>query len=362
MIHRSDLRQLQAINEYPSVSILLPTHRTSPDNKQDPIRLKNLVAETKSRLLGEFSAREMEPLFTKLDALVEDVDYEHLLDGLALYVDKDLARSFTLPFTVTERVVVDPTFATRDLVFALNRTPRYYVLALSENDTRLFEGFGAQVEEIRGGGFPMRHRGPGGASNLPGGPGVNPSAVRDQAHRDFFRNVDEKFGAFQAEEKLPLVVAGVDRYLAFYREISRSPDNIAGVVEGNYDHATEYEVAQPVWPVMQDYLAQRRAQALERLDEAVGAQKCSSTIGEAWRMAKEGRGDTLLVEQNYHYPATVDETGMILSPAEDATAPGVIDDAVDEVIEEVMAKGGSVVFVDDGALEQHQRIALILRY
>jgi len=58
----------------------------------------------------------------------------------------------------------------------------------------------------------------------------------------------------------------------------------------------------------------------------------------------------------------VDETGMILSPAEDASAPGVIDDAVDEVIEEVMVKGGGVVFVDDGALEQHRRIALILRY
>jgi len=27
MIHRSDLRQLQAVNEYPSVSILAPTHR-----------------------------------------------------------------------------------------------------------------------------------------------------------------------------------------------------------------------------------------------------------------------------------------------------------------------------------------------
>ena len=362
MIHRSDLRQLQAINEYPSVSILLPTHRTSPDNKQDPIRVKNLVAETKTRLLGEFSAREMDPLFTKLDALVEGIDYEHLLDGLALYVNKDIARAFTLPFTVIERVVADPTFATRDLVFTLNRTPRYYVLALSENDTRLFEEFGATLEEIRGGGWPMSHSGPGGASKLPGGPGVNPSAVRDQAHRDFFRAVDEKFGAFQTEEKLPLVVVGVDRYLAFYREVSRYSDDIVGTVEGNYDHASEHELAQLAWPAMQDYLARRRADALERLDAAVGAQRSSSTIGEVWRMAKEGRGDMLLVEQDFHYPATVDETGMILSPAEDATEPGVIDDAVDEVIEEVMAKGGSVVFVDNGALEQHQRIALILRY
>jgi hypothetical protein len=362
MIHRSDLRQLQAVNEYPSVSVLLPTHRTSPDNQQDPIRLKNLVTETKNRLLGEFPAREMAPLFTKLDGLVEGIDYEHLLDGLALYVNKDFTRAFMLPFTVTERVVVDPTFATRDLVFTLNRTPRYYVVALSEKDTRLFEGFGATVEEVRGGGFPMRHEGPGGATRLPGGQGVNTSAQRDEAHRDFFRAVDEKFGAFQTEEKLPLVVTGVDRYLAFFREVSRHTDDIAGTVEGSYDTATEHEMAQLVWPVMQSYLARRRAQALERLDAAVGAQRSSSTIGEVWRMAQEGRGDTLLVEQDFHYPATVDETGMILSPAEDAAAPGVIDDAVDEVIEEVMAKGGSVVFVDNGALEQHQRVALILRY
>jgi hypothetical protein len=362
MIHRSDLRQLQAVNEYPSISILAPTHRTSPDNKQDPIRVKNLVAEAKNRLLSEFSAREMEPLFTKLDNLIEGIDYEHLLDGLALYVNKDLAQAFTLPFTVTERVVVDPTFATRDLVFAFNRTPGYRVLALSEKDTRLLEGFGATVEEIRGGGFPMRHEGAGGATRLPGGQGVNTSAQRDEAHRDFFRAVDEKFGALQKEERLPLVVAGVDRYLAFFREVSRHTADIAGTVEGNYDTASEYEIARLVWPVMQNYLAGQRTETLTRLDAAVGAQRCSSAIGEVWRMAKEGRGDTLLVEQDFHSPATVDETGLILTPAEDATAPGVIDDAVDEVIEEVMLKGGSAVFVDNGALAQHQRIALILRY
>jgi hypothetical protein len=67
--------------------------------------------------------------------------------------------------------------------------------------------------------------------------------------------------------------------------------------------------------------------------------------------------DLRLLQAMNEYPSV-----SIFSPAEDASAPGVIDDAVDEVIEEVMAKGGSVVFVDDGALEQHQRIAFILRY
>jgi inosine-uridine nucleoside N-ribohydrolase len=39
-----------------------------------------------------------------------------------------------------------------------------------------------------------------------------------------------------------------------------------------------------------------------------------------------------------------------------------MDDAVDEIIEMVMSKQGQVVFVDNGSLDAHQRIALVLRY
>jgi predicted transcriptional regulator len=35
---------------------------------------------------------------------------------------------------------------------------------------------------------------------------------------------------------------------------------------------------------------------------------------------------------------------------------------VDEIIETVLRKQGQVVFVNDGSLEKHQRIALTLRY
>lgn len=42
--------------------------------------------------------------------------------GLAVYVDEHHAQLVVLPDPVTERVVIDPTFATRDL--ADGRTPR----------------------------------------------------------------------------------------------------------------------------------------------------------------------------------------------------------------------------------------------
>lgn len=44
-MNKHDVRLLQQISGYPAVSITLPTHRTSPRNKQDPIRVKQLVKQ-----------------------------------------------------------------------------------------------------------------------------------------------------------------------------------------------------------------------------------------------------------------------------------------------------------------------------
>jgi hypothetical protein len=40
----------------------------------------------------------------------------------------------------------------------------------------------------------------------------------------------------------------------------------------------------------------------------------------------------------------------------------IMDDAVDSLVETVLDKGGRVVFTDSGALEEHNRVAMILRY
>jgi hypothetical protein len=194
-MNHNDLHELQDVHTYPCLTITLPTHRTSPDNKQDPIRVKNLVTEGTNRLLGEFPKRDVAPLLDRLDALVAAIDYQYTLDGLVLAVNRDMAREYVLPFTLSERVVVDDTFFTRDLVHAFNRARRYWVLSLSEQPTRLYAATREDLEEITTGGFPMRHTGPGRATALPGGVGVNTSAYRDDRHREFFRDVDKAFRA-----------------------------------------------------------------------------------------------------------------------------------------------------------------------
>jgi hypothetical protein len=361
-MNRQDVHLLQQIQGYPALTITLPAHRTAPENRQDPIRLRNLVTKATSRLLEEFSKREAAPLLSRLEKLADGVDHTYALDGLALFVNRDFARAFQVPFTLKERVVVDDDFFTRDLVFAMNRTPRYWALVLSEKPTHLYEGTRDTLVEVTEHGFPMTHEGPGGEQPLPRGMGINTSAHRDERHRQFFRQVDEGLKRFMSNDPLPLAVVGVDRYLSFFQEISEHRNAVVATLTGNHDKTSAHELGALVWPPVKAGLAERRQQVLQELDKAIGERKVGSGIIEVWRLAHEGRGRLLLVEEDYHAPGTVDGTAMHLKLEDDATAPGVMDDAVDEIIEMVLAKQGRVVFVENGQLKDHQRIALVLRY
>ncbi len=48
---------------------------------------------------------------------------------------------------------------------------------------------------------------------------------------------------------MPVVVVGVDRYLAFYQEITKDPDAIIGLVAGSHDDPNPSALGKLVWPV-----------------------------------------------------------------------------------------------------------------
>lgn len=360
-MNQQDVRLLQQITGYPCLTITLPTHRTSPENQQDSLRLKNLVKEATNRLVSEFGKREVEALLKRLDYLTGTIDFRFTLDGLALFVNQDFARAFRLPFQIKEKVVIGETFFTRDLVYALNHSMRYWVLVLSEKPTRLYEGFNHELTEVEEAGFPMVHEGPGGEAPLPGGFGIKKSAYRDEKHRQFFRKVDEALKPFLAADPLPLIVVGVDRYLAFFDEVSAHTKAVIGTVAGNHDKTSPHELGELVQPLVDQHRDARRREALDQLGRAVGERKFVSTVGEVWRMSREGRGDLLLVEEDFHYPGRLDESGVLIR-AEDPNAPNAMEDAVDDIIETVLNKQGRVIFVENGKLGEHQHIAMTLRF
>jgi hypothetical protein len=362
-MNRSDIQQLQSVRGFPAVSIYAPTHRTYPDNQQDPVRVRNLVKEAKERLARESEDREVaRSLSETLDTLVETIDFEHSLDSVAIFAGSGVAEVYYLPFRLEPRVVIDETFATRNLVYALNRSPRVRVVSLNEKPTRVFEGVHGHLEEVVDNRFPLVNQGPEGAGPVKGTPHGN-SALRDERHREFFREVARRLSAIHAADPLPLVLVGIGRYQAFFREVARDlAEQVIANVEGSHDKTPVHELGAKVWPLVLDWVESRKAEHLTALEKAGGAGRSASGLEPVWRAAKEGRGAHLLVEKGFEQPARVSDDGRSIEVGAGDGGPGSLDDAVDEVIETVYSLGGDVSFVEPGALQNHQKIALILRY
>ena len=361
-MNRNDIIKIMSYKEYPCISIILPTHRTAPENRQDSIRLKNLIKEAERRLSEEFDQKEVRQLIGRVNSVTEDIDHNYTLDGLAIFVNKNFSGKYDLPFSVKEQIVIDETFATRNLIYAFNRSPKYWVLVLSERPTRLYEGIRDQLVEVNNENFPIYFQETTWDEPLRVGEITNSSAYRDEKSKQFFRKIDRAFKSINAEEQLPLAITGVGRYLSFFNEITENKQQIIAQLEGSYDKTSPHELSKLVWPLVLEAIEKNKHDLVQELERAVGANKYSSGIQQCWRRAAEGRVQTLLVEKDFHYPATFGDDKLTLYLAESANLPGVIDDAVDELIETVIRKSGNAAFVENGALKVHQRVAAILRY
>lgn len=361
-MNRKDVMELMSQKDYPCLSIILPTHRTAPQNKQDSIRLKNLLKEAERRLSDKFTSKEASLLIERLNSLAETIDHNHTLDGLAFFVNKNIAVKYDIPFSVKEQLVIDDTFATRNLVYTLNRSPKYWVLVLSEKPTRLFEGVRDNLVEVVNENFPLYFQETTWDEPMRVGEITNSSAYEDEKMKQFFRKIDRNFKSLNSVEVMPLVITGVGRYISFFNEITENKQQIIAQLEGSYDKSSPHELSKLIWPLVFEAIEKSKINLLDELGRSINSNKYASGIQQCWRSANEKRCHTLIVEKDFHYPAQLDKDGLTLHPVETPTQPGAINDAVDELIEMVIQNGGKAAFVENGSLSVHQKVAAILRY
>nr|BCX01173.1 MAG: hypothetical protein KatS3mg041_1219 [Bacteroidota bacterium] len=360
---QAELRTLQRIRSYPAISVLLPTARAFPESQQNPVRLRDLLREAEQRLLQELGKREAVPYIERLHALAEAVPWDHPRDGLAIFVNADYSGVFWLPFSVSPQVVIDETFATRDLVRTLNRSLRYWVLALSENHTRLWAGFRDQLQEVGDHGFPMRFEMPAKVISQPGPIAADDGEYWQEQYRHFCRRIDQAFAQVAGSEEQPLVVFGVDRWLALFREVSAHAGWIVATFPGSPDHEPEHELARKSWEAVLRHIEEKRLELIRRWNETPPARRAEG-LEAVWQAMIEGRTHMLLIEEGFHQPGRIGEDGLRIErlPEHRRTEPGVVDDLVDELLERALAKGARAWFVPNESLREHGRIVAFLRY
>jgi hypothetical protein len=333
----TDLQAALNLTAPVAVSIYAPAHKMAPENQGDRIVVKNLVTIALEQIEKLGPKRDYESLINNLNEAFESVDWNHSTEGLGILASEQGFWKYNLSHSPAEQVTVSDTFSVAELAKTVTKSWEYYLLVLSESPTRLFHGDREMLTEIKGD-FPMEHTGRGGASGIPTAFGQQTSVIVDEVHRQFFRKISDGLTKVQAENQLPLVATGVERFLAFWSEVG--PEHTPAVgIEGSYDFMSEAELSNKVWAQVENHFRAQNKEIVENLNIARGNNTYAGGFDEVLEVAAAGRVRVLVV-------------------SDDETA----NPKTEQAIRFTMASGGDVYFVPAKELTDYASVAADMRF
>jgi hypothetical protein len=335
------------------VSILITTSPGPAITSRDVRRLYEFLVQAALQLEAELPAGRVAGLLDTLRRLATAARRGPVGAGLAIFASDQEQEIVSLPVPVFDRVVIGPTFATRDLLRAQTYLPRLRLLLFSERAARLYEGWPDGLVEVVADGFPIvRHepRSPGGGFH---------AFQRDQSRQRgarlaaYLRAVEAALSGRRCSAPLPLIVAGTELHPSFRSQPVVAADLI-GTTSGSHRRLSSAQLSRLCQPILQNYLRGKRHDGLARLN---GAERRVEGLDAVWRAALEGRVDLLCIEEGYVFT-----TGPVADECSSTVAAGgasfyAIDDTIDDTIKLVARSGGETVIVDSGALSSSGGIA-----
>ncbi len=384
-LKQADLKQLTETSGEWCVSMYMPLHRFGREKQQDPIRIKNLVANAEKMLLETGMGKpEVQELLRPVEDLLKDDEFwQHQSDGLAVFLSPDVYRIFRLPSRFDELLVISNNFQIKPLLPLLTNDGKFYVLALSMNEVRLFLGTRDTIEEIDLGDIPTNiqealwmddpekhsdfHTGTGST----GGGGIRQAVFYGHGEKDseektnilrFFQHIDRGLADLLDIKDIPMVLAGVDYLLPIYHKASTYSALLDKGLEGNPEELRQDELHKLAWELVRPIVRNDQKEAFERFKQlnGQGDELASIDLKTIVRAANFGRIDTLIV------PLGVQRWGRYVSPQNQVVLEpnprAENEDLLDFAARHTLSNSGKVYAVPPEEMPGDGYLAAIMRY
>ena len=382
-----EFKKLAKLENTFCVSLLMPAHPTGRETKQDPIRLKNLIKEAESQLHArgrspEEVRKQLAPARQRLD---DKAFWAHQEEGLALYCQPEETNIYRVPFPLPERAMVGRRCYLTPLIPVISEDTRFFVLAISPKQVRLFEGtrYGSHEMELPGwpedfeelarylesepqlqfhtGAQPTAEGNSDRAAVFHGHPGGDASTERKQRLAEYCRLVDRRLHEAVGDSRLPLVLACDERLASIYRETSKYSRILKQPVTGNPDDCKPADLRVHAWETVKSLIDETRDVAISNYHEAAASGLATSRLETMVPAAHEGRVGTLFLEEGAESWGQYDSTRQKLDLHSN---PGPEDEELLNLLALFsFARGADVYNLSrDEFPEKEGPVAAILRY
>jgi hypothetical protein len=351
----ADVAMLAAERHPMCVSLLMTTTPSERLLPGDRATLQGLTLDALRRLDEE---PDLEAAAATRAALAATVARAHTRPpdrGLAILVSPEGTHLLHLRVAPRNRVVVDPTFATRDLLRSAAEDPAFLTLVIDGRAARLLHYGQRYTRPILGHDFPMIRPGAGQRASAST---VGGDRAQQERTRAFLREVDSRLAARLEEFRLPVVLVASERTAAEYLSVAPGR-RIAAVVRTGNGNLPVADLEEAARAALATHVSDRAAAALDTVSVRLAHGRAVAGLAQAWEAIDQSDPDLLVVERTHEAAARLSEGGLDL--VDDPEELGVLDDAVDELIEAALARGAEVVTVPDGALARHGHLVLALR-
>lgn len=241
----------------------------------------------------------------------------------------------------------------------------YYILSLSSETSRLYEGFRDDLIDIQNTAFPFHSKpngvaaGPGAHSEKrPPSPGAD---LTEKQLRDFLDQTDLHFAQYYSQDPLSLVLVGQRHFINPFTALTRHHDVIIGMIQGDFRQTSAHDLGKIVWPIVKFAISGTTSNALRSLADADVDKSVVSGIDDVWMSAEANPGSTLYVEDDYHMNTSEPGKHKTHVFLDSMALRELFNDVVDIIIEKILRGGGAVVFMDNDSLISRERIAMVVR-
>ena len=242
-----------------SVTIYSPyIAANSPENNPNRTQLKDLIKEASQLLISKHvSKREVDTILEPAKKLLDSDEFStNSKHSLALFMHHDFFSHYHLPVEdVNKYVVVGGSFKLQPITKLESYNMTYYVLMISYNGAQLFKGDLYDIKKIKFQKIPKtmlqelnidefdKLRGLHTVARVSEGKGskqYHGEFEKSQINKDmlvqFFRKIDSELHKVIKDEKIPLILAGVDYLLPLYRQVNTYKYLSEKEIIGNVEH------------------------------------------------------------------------------------------------------------------------------
>ena len=364
----------------PCVSIYLPTHKSLPEAKQDPIRFKNLLRQAESKLADNLRAPDVTEFLKPAQHLLDDsLFWRYQDDGLAVFVSATDFHSYRVPVSFPELVVVGSHFHIKPLLPLIESEGHFFILALSRNEVRLIEGtrYGAsevKLQNVPGslaevlGNYDLEKQLQFHARAQPSGDKRAAAfhgqggGIDDLKPRivEYLRQVDGAVRPLLKDDSAPLVLAGVSSLFPIYQEVNTYGNLLEGGIEGNPESLTGEQLREQAMPMVEPRFDKSRRDAEERYHKLAGTGRTSNDLQEILTAANDGRVEILFVAVGTQVWGNFDDQNRSVMIYEEATTGAR--DLLDLCAVLTVRNRGSVHVTEPHDIPGSGPIAAVFRY